>query len=79
MLENVIDELPIALGISPLNKHGHTFHGRHIQIKQKITRLQDCLEVSIYTIGIYIALNRIKKILKLVSRGWSRNFQFYNE
>ena len=47
MLENVIDELPIALGISPVNKHGQHFHGRQIRIKQKLTRLQDCLEVSI--------------------------------
>ena len=52
MLENVIDELPIALGISPVNKHGKQFHGRKVEVKQKLTRLQNCLEVSIHNVQI---------------------------
>ena len=48
MLENVIDDLPIALGISPVNKHVKQFHGRQVEIKQNLSRLQNCLEVSMH-------------------------------
>ena len=66
MLENFIDELPMALGISPVNKHRKQFHGRQMQIKQKLTRLQVCLEVSIYTNN------------NITGLPWEWNFHFHS-
>ena len=45
MIEDVIDDLSEALGISPLQKHGKNTKFRQIQINKKLDRMKDCLQV----------------------------------
>ena len=46
ILEDVIEELPLVLAISPVNRHGHDICSRQWQVKRKISKLQDCIEVG---------------------------------
>ena len=65
MLEGVIDRLPESLAISPFQTHGHNVKSRKIMIKDKLTKLNEKLEMSYKLQRNNIFLSRIY-----------RNFQF---
>ena len=45
MIEDIIDDLPEALGLSPLQKQGKTTKFRQLQINTKLDRVKECLKV----------------------------------
>ena len=45
MIEDVIDDLPEVLGISPVQKHGKCTKLRLLQMNNKLDRVKDCLKV----------------------------------
>ena len=59
MLEGVIDSLPESLAISPIQTHGHNVKSRQIMINDKLTKLNEKLEVSYKLQRNNIFLNRI--------------------
>ena len=42
---DLIDDLPEAIGISPIQKHGQTVNLRQQQINKKLEDLKECLKV----------------------------------
>ena len=42
---DVIEGLPEALGISPVQKHGRNTNFRQLQINKKLDRVKECLKV----------------------------------
>ena len=46
MLEDVIDGLPKALEISPIKTHGTNLQSRQMQIKDKLAKLRERIEVQ---------------------------------
>ena len=46
MLEDVVDDLPGVLRISPIHKHGKTVNSRQQQINKKLEDLKQCLQVT---------------------------------
>ena len=59
MLEGVNDSLPEFLAISPIQTHGHNGKSRQMMIKDKLTKLNEKLEVSYKLQRNNIFLNRI--------------------
>ena len=45
MIEDIIDDLPEALGISPLQKQGKNTNFRQRQINTKLDKMKECLKV----------------------------------
>ena len=56
MLEDVISRLPKALEISPIKAHGSNIQARKVQIKEKLAKLEERLEVVLSCKLAYLLL-----------------------
>ena len=59
MLEDVISKLPESLEISPIKTHGANIQARRIQIREKLAKLKERLEVVLYSKFTFIFVSNL--------------------